>query len=268
MQIQGNRMDGKYKLLIPITCIIIIIVILGILGTEKSYKAQEIKVLIFAGEGSDAESVEDIKNTLEQVNKEKLIENVQFKYKTESEINPEILEKYDVIIMPGGNGKEYLTNPHIDSEALKKFIYNGNGYVGICAGAYSASNTVDEFYQGWGIAPHVNSKNIYYEGNLPINFTNQGEVKCGAQGLLIMDHANGPAFYMTNFEPQILAIYADNRTGFIGYAAIIMDNFGSGQVLLLGPHPESEPNHPLILAEMILRAYEKKCSEKYIISQV
>jgi glutamine amidotransferase-like uncharacterized protein len=51
-----------------------------------------------------------------------------------------------------------------------------------------------------------------------------------------------------------LAYYTDNKTGYENYAAILNDTYGSGRVLLSGPHPELDPQKPEMLAKMILWA--------------
>jgi glutamine amidotransferase-like uncharacterized protein len=51
-----------------------------------------------------------------------------------------------------------------------------------------------------------------------------------------------------------LAKYANRKTGYVNYDAIVTDNYGSGRVVLSGPHPELAPAKPGMLARMITYA--------------
>ena len=232
-----------------------------------------VNVLIYDGEGVIPGSADGIKDCLDYVNNENLNSNVYFNYSTTEEINSQTLSGCDVLIMPGGLGITYINNPEINAEDLKNFVKNGNGYVGICAGAYAASKHVDGEYDGWGIAPNINSKSVDYVGNLPISMTSNGENILSSQnfsnfmgqktsglstsGSVTMYHWNGPAMYKTDGSNDFLALYAANETGYQNYAAIATDTYGSGRVVLSGPHPELSPTKPEMLASMILWAAKK-----------
>ena len=216
-----------------------------------------VNVLIYDGEGVIPDSVDGIKDCLDYVNNENLGSDVHFNYLTTEEINSQTLSGYDVLIMPGGLGITYINNPEINEEDLKNFVKNGNGYVGICAGAYAASKHVDGEYDGWGIAPNINSKSVDYVGNLPVSMTSSGENILSLGDNVTMYHWNGPAMYKTDGSNDSLAVYTANETGYGNYAAIATDTYGSGRVLLSGPHPELSPTKPEMLARMILWAAKK-----------
>ncbi len=58
---------------------------------------------------------------------------------------------------------------------------------------------------------------------------------------------------MTTSNNQIvMATYADNNTGYLNYPAIIEDTYGSGRVILSGPHPKMNPQNPQLLTNMLL----------------
>jgi len=233
-----------------------------------------VNVLIYDGEGVIPESVEGIKDCLDYANSGNLDLDVYFNYSTTEEINSQTLSGYDILVMPGGLGITYINNPEINAEDLKNFVKNGNGYVGICAGAYAASKHVDGEYDGWGIVSDINSKPVDYVGNLSISMTSSGENILNSQKfsnfegqktnsfLSTLDnvtiyHWNGPAMYKTDGSNDPLAVYTDNKTGYQNYAAIATDTYGSGRVVLSGPHPELSPQKPEMLACMILWAFKK-----------
>ena len=259
-------------------------------------------VLIYDGDGVMESSVEDIEECLNTSNNENLTPNNKFEYSTTSKINSNTLSGYDVLIMPGGNSLTYLENDDIDGNSIKLFVQGDKGYLGICAGAYAASNYVGGYYQGWGITPDVNTKNENYEGllqistttagsklingsitnihmqNGPAMYTNNTQVIMATfadnntgyqnyEGLLQISTTtagsklingsitnihmqNGPAMY-TNNTQVIMATFADNNTGYQNYAAIVADTFGSGRVILSGPHPETDPQNPQLLTNML-----------------
>jgi glutamine amidotransferase-like uncharacterized protein len=233
-----------------------------------------VNVLIYDGEGVIPGSVDGIKDCLDYVNSENIDLNVYFNYSTIEEINSQTLSGCDILIMPGGLGITYINSPEINAGDLKNFVKNGNGYVGICAGAYAASKHVDGDYDGWGIAPDINSKPVDYVGNLSISMTSRGENILNLQNLrnfagqktagflstgssVTMYHWNGPAMYKTDGSNDSLAVYASNKTGYQNYAAIATDTYGSGRIVLSGPHPELSPTKPEMLARMILWAAKK-----------
>jgi glutamine amidotransferase-like uncharacterized protein len=216
-----------------------------------------VKVLIYDGEGVIPGSVDGVEDCLNYYNNENLTSNVHFNYSTTQEVNSEVLSEYDVLIMPGGLASTYLEDPEIDAEDLKDFVYSGKGYVGICAGSYAASSHVDGYYDGWGIAPHIRSKSVDYVGELQISLTSSGKNVLNSSNVETLYHWNGPAMYRTDDTNDSMAEYADNETGYQNYAAIANDTYGSGRVILSGPHPELNPQKPEMLVRMILWASKK-----------
>lgn len=215
-----------------------------------------INVLIYNGDGVISGSVNGIEDCLVSANNQNLVSNVRFNYHTTKGINSNILSSYDILIMPGGLGNTYLNNPDINIHDLKNFVYNGKGYVGICAGSYVASSHVDGYYDGWGIAPHIKCKNVNYVGNVPISLTSNGKNILNDSNE-VMYEWNGPAMYRTDNSDDSLAKYTDKKTSYPNYSAIMDDQYGSGRVILSGPHPELNPTKPKTLANMIIWASQK-----------
>jgi len=216
-----------------------------------------IKVLIYNGYDALPSSVYGIESSLNYANSHNSVPNVKFSYATSSYINSATLSSYDVLIMPGGSsGISYLMNPRIRGADIKKFVSSGKGYVGICAGSYAASYRVAGYYYGWGIAPHVSSKAVCYVGQLPIAMTSNGKNVLNYGGIQTVFHWNGPAMYI-NGPAFSMAKYANSRTHYMNYEAIVGDTYGSGRVVLSGPHPEVYPTKPEMLARMIMWASKK-----------
>ena len=213
------------------------------------------KVLIYDGQGVMESSVEGVEGTLNDSNNQNISANNTIIYNTSSVINSNTLSGYDVLIMPGGEAADYLSNDDIDGNSIKEFVSSGKAYIGICAGAYAGSNYITGQQAGWGLAPDVNSINEDYEGQLQITSTSFGNKILNTPTTNIhMD--SGPAM-TTNNSQIVMATFTDNNTGYINYPAIIGETYGSGRVILSGPHPEMDPENPQLLTNMVMWGTKK-----------
>ena len=213
------------------------------------------KVLIYDGDGVMGSSVEGIKDTLNESNNQNISANNKIIYNTTSVVNSDTLSGYDVLIMPGGEAADYLSNDDINGTSIKQFVSSGKAYIGICAGAYAGSNYITGQQAGWGLASDVNTISEEYEGPLQISTTSFGN-KILNSSLTSIHMENGPAM-TTNNSQVVMATFADNNTGYINYPAIVGDTYGSGRVILSGPHPEMNPENPLLLTNMVLWVTKK-----------
>lgn len=213
------------------------------------------KVLIYDGQGVMESSVEGIEDTLNDSNNQNISAKNKFIYNTSSVINSNTLSGYDVLIMPGGEAADYLSNDEIDSNSIKQFVSSGKAYIGICAGAYAGSNYITGQQAGWGLAPDVNTISEDYEGLLQISTTSYG-TKILNNSLTNIHMDSGPAM-TTNNSQIVMATFADNNTGYINNPAIIGEAYGSGRVILSGPHPEMDPENPQLLTNMLLWVTKK-----------
>jgi glutamine amidotransferase-like uncharacterized protein len=253
----------------------------GYSGSDTSYTSSStetlnaagavktIKVLIYSGSEASTNCVNGIKRALDYANTNSVIADVIFSYSTSTIINSATLTGYDVLAMPGGSGGYYYLNSgSISGSAIRNFVASGKGYIGICAGAYSAASHTDYYYDGWGIAPHVRCKAVSYEGGLPLQITSAGEQVLGTSGTKTLAHYNGPAMYISG-NAQVFATYGDGSTGYNGYAAIVGDYYGNGRVVLSGPHPELSPLVPTFVSKLIYwAATSTPSSSTLTVSQV
>ena len=158
-----------------------------------------IRVLVYNGNGAITSCVDGVVNALISANNNNLVPGYYFTYGKSTSITSSILSNYDLLVMPGGVGYTYIHNNLISASAIKNFVSSGNGYLGICAGAYAGSNYVSGSYYGWGVAPHVNSKVYNAEGNLLVSMTSSATQLLGSSGTLTLAHYNGPAMYGSGF---------------------------------------------------------------------
>lgn len=228
-----------------------------------------IKVLIYDGIYAITDCVMGIESALKTANTNHLVAGYNFTYATSTVINSATLAPYDVLAMPGGtSGLNYISSNGISGTAIKNFVANGKGYLGICAGAYSGSYYVNGMYYGWGVAPHVISEHPDQEGNLTVQITSAGQQLFGYGGIITMAHYNGPAMYASGGSIVTFATYADNILGYKGYGAIIGDYYGKGRSVLVGPHPELDPQYPDIVAKLILWAANPTTSTTTTTNQI
>lgn len=219
--------------------------------TNAAGTTETIKVLIYSGNYASTNCVNGIKRALDYANTNNVINGVVFSYATSTVINQAALAGYNLLAMPGGSGGAYyLDSGSISGSAIRNFVANGGGYLGICAGAYAAAAHTDGWYDGWGVAPHVRCKEVNYEGGLSLQITSAGQQVLGTSGTKTLAHYNGPAMYVSG-NAVVFATYADGNTGYPGYAAIVGDYYGKGRVVLCGPHPELSPLVPTFVSQLI-----------------
>jgi glutamine amidotransferase-like uncharacterized protein len=210
-----------------------------------------VNVLIYNGNYAASSCVNGIKTSLDSANTNNLVPGYYFSYATSTVINSSTLSGYDVLAMPGGSGGYYyLNSSNISGSAIKSFVSNGGGYLGICAGAYSAAYYTQDYYYGWGLAPNITCTHPNHEGDLTVQITSTGEQIMGTSGIVTLAHYNGPAMYASG-NALIFATYADNIIKSNGMAAIVGDFYGQGRVVLSGPHPELDPQVPIIIANLV-----------------
>ncbi len=233
-------------------------------GSTGSTTSQTIKVLIYNGDKVAKDSADGIKTALDSSNANNLVPGYYFTYNTSTIIDSTVLASYDVLAMPGGN--DYITSyegttiDSINADAIKNFVASGKGYLGICAGAFAGANNTANCYNGWGVAPHVNCLQPYYEGTTSIQITSAGQTILGKAGNVTTLYWNGPAMTV-NGNASVLATYVNgitDKNGNIiiskGMAAIVSDYYGNGRSVLIGPHPELEPQSADIIANLIVWA--------------
>ena len=229
-----------------------------------------VNILIYDGEATSTDSVDGLIYCLEQAQNNN--PNLQFNYTPTDVINSEVLRAQDVLVISGGDIELLFSDPSVNPGDIKKFVESGNGYMGICAGSYAASNYNGEYGSGWGISPNVNCNYTDADGLMPLTLTSYGvntlkysDGKRDPNAFITTTNtvtlpsfpvSNTPGLYKNGSYTPI-AIYAENNTILSSYAAIVDDNRGSGRIILSGPHPELDPAKPELVARMVLWASKR-----------
>lgn len=161
------------------------------------------------------------------------------------------LDRYDAVIFPGGSGsRQAKALGRRGTEAVRRFVASGGGYVGICAGAYLAARNYS-----WSLAI-LDAKVIDRKhwrrgtGSVRLELTDAGQAFLGAPArTATVRYANGPIYWPAG-DPAIpdytpLATFASEiakhgaPTGvMIGTTAGARGRYGDGRVICWSPHPE------------------------------
>lgn len=163
------------------------------------------------------------------------------------------LEKFDVVIFPGGSGSKLAAALEESGRAqVRKFVEAGHGYVGICAGAYLAS--ADYTWSLHLLDAKVLDRKHWARGNgdvqLSLSPCGQEFLKVGAEPVTVR-YAQGPLLAPGD-KPEIpdyetLATFkteiAENgapKGVMLGTTAAARGTFGQGRVFCYSPHPEAK----------------------------
>ena len=219
-----------------------------------------IKVGVFDGHGGAQTCVWE---TVEAI---KIDKEMDVRLITTFDIANGCLDSLDAIIIPGGGGsRQFLNLGHENHERIRKFIANGGGAVGICAGAYLFSNTpsyasiaingaqaIDiehdnrghglvKFtlsHEGRSIFPELAASDtnfvVYYEG--PVFIKASDTITYNTFATMesdVHEEGNAPA-NMTNAKPFF--------TG---------NNYGKGRVFSTIAHPEATPGMRWLIPRMV-----------------
>lgn len=209
---------------------------------------EPIEVAVFEGNGVGP-SVEQLIEALQMEYDRKIV----IRRITADAIRAGELSTVDVVVHPGGSGsRQGKALGDEGREAVRSFVRDGGGYLGVCAGAYLGTNdytwslnlidakSVDRAHwrRGTGtvttkLAPAA-TRLFNHDGEDVQLFFGQGPLL----GRREWDNANVPDY-------QSLAIYetevAENGApkGIMkGTSAIVRGRYGSGRVFIFSAHPE------------------------------
>lgn len=169
------------------------------------------------------------------------------------EINETIINNgdlfwYDVICFPGGWAGTYINVINRGGiNNIRDSVRNGTSYIGICAGAYFASDKVVfenityeyplKLFDGvsYGPLPTIASWSNYTMTTLYINKSNPINIYEPSEEYML--YYGGPCFQpYNNTDIDVIATWRD----YYDEPAIISFKYGQGNVILFGSHPEIE----------------------------
>ena len=179
------------------------------------------------------------------------------------DIGDGVLNQFDLVIFPGGSGsKQAAALQPAGRVVVQKFVKDGGGFLGICAGAYLAAANYK-----WSLAisnhktycktinlPKIGKKSMWFRGNsapVKMELTDEGRKILGdKKGVFEVRYHNGPIMSpmgkvglgnfrtLANFRSEV-SRYKPQKGTMVNTPAIIAGEFGKGRVLCISPHPES-----------------------------
>ena len=219
--------------------------------------AAPIKVAVFQGDGV-GKSCTNLMTTLDSSSK------IQFKVSriTTAEIIAGKLDEFDVLIHPGGSGSKQGNDLGEDGrQQVRQFVSQGGGFLGVCAGAYLATN--DYTWSLNLIDAKVVDRKHWARGTgtvqLELSPSGQDLFKAKSSELEIF-YGQGPLLARREWDDpktpdyESLAIYGSEiakngaPNGIMkGTSAAVRCDYGKGRVFCFSAHPElTEGLHYLI----------------------
>ncbi|WP_043589489.1 BPL-N domain-containing protein [Geminisphaera colitermitum] len=175
------------------------------------------------------------------------------------------LSVFDVIVFPGGSpASQGRSIGEAGREAIRRYVENGGGYLGICAGAFLATSGYP-----WSLgllnARTVEPNNwIRGRGEVDVQFSDDGRALLGDYSpAMPMVYVNGPILEPMgrhDLPPYTVAAWyrseiADNNTPrnvMVNSPAFVHSTYGRGRVFAISPHPEVTPGLENIVPRVLL----------------
>ncbi len=217
-----------------------IILILITLSVIVPTKAQD--VLIYSDDGTWLDGIIALEKFFEH-------QNVTTKRIYAADLNADTWNKQaDAILFPGGYSYNYQLAITLDAvDEIRDYVANGGAYIGICAGAYFASKTVE--WEG-GSYPYelalfdgTATGSLDYIAPWPeykmtqLTLDTENPINSDGETSISVLYYGGPILTPnTGVKVNTVATW----DGANNAAAIINFEYDDGRVLLLGPHLEIE----------------------------
>lgn len=219
---------------------------------------EPVRVAVFKGEGVGA-SAGDLINALSDTKTGQITTPGMTARRftvdriTADEIRSGDLSDFDVLVHPGGSGsRQGKTLGDLGRKAVTEFVFDGGGYLGVCAGSYLATNDYT-----WSLnlidAKVVDRKHwARGKGNVSLTLSPVGSSFFGHVNREIdVYYGQGPLLGRPEWDDedvpdyQSLAIYKTEiaeknaPSGVMpGTSAIVRAGYGNGRVFCFSPHPE------------------------------
>ncbi|MBA3312557.1 MAG: glycosyltransferase family 39 protein [Planctomycetaceae bacterium] len=193
---------------------------------------------------------------------------------SEDDIRRGELGNYDVLVVPGGNaGVQGSALGSDGKDAVRRFVHEGGGYVGICAGCFLASANHEQglklinaqVVSGQRFVPNEGYVSASFRGwgQISVEMTSEGYCLFGtSKRSFTLDYTGGPVLSRAN-EPDLpdyepLAYYRSEVSKYpfqkdmmVHSPAIAATRFGGGTVVVFSAHPESNSEYEHLLTDAI-----------------
>lgn len=221
----------------------------SVFAETRADEPRPIRIAVYEGEGAGRSCV-DLLTVLDQGERASRYAVSRI---TAEAIQTGGLNEVDVLVQPGGSGgKQGRALAESGRQAVREFVGNGGGFIGICAGAYLATN--DYTWSLGLIDAKVVDRKHWARGNGPVTIELSPEAR---RFFEIEDHkvsiyyGQGPLLNRREWDDPLVPDYeslAIYRTGIArngapegvmpGTSAIVRTEFGDGRVFVFSAHPE------------------------------
>ena len=223
-------------------------------------KGDHLKVALFQGHGGSETCVWETKAALE------MDRAIEVELLPTARMTLEELQKFDVLFIPGGGGStQYLNMGGEGREALKAFVREGGGVVGICAGAYLLGDT-----PGYSSVAMSGGKAIDIEhdnrgrGISKVSLTDSGKElfpELSGDSLIYIMYYEGPVVvpgetpdiaYTTDAIMESDVHVEGNAPADMtnGKPFLYRNTYGKGKVVSIIAHPEATPGMQWMLTRL------------------
>lgn len=216
-----------------------LIAIVLLVSSFDTSSPRQIAVALYAGRGTWGESVKAAEKMFEWMNF--TVENL-----SANQIDNGLAD-FRILCVPGGNMYDYAQDISSEGkENIRNFVRDGGSYIGICGGAYFAS---EEVYWRGSRLPMTPLRLFSGKATGPINeIMAYPDYTMCKMNLMNVDHPI--AQYGRNFEsvlyywgPALIPNPEANVTVLGNYdignqTAMLAFEYGCGKVFLIGTHPE------------------------------
>ncbi|AHF92654.1 Biotin-protein ligase [Opitutaceae bacterium TAV5] len=175
------------------------------------------------------------------------------------------LSRFDVLVFPGGNsGAQGRSIGEKGRAAIRRYVDNGGGYLGICAGAYLATTGYPwslGILNARTVSPHNWARG---EGRVDVQLSESGRSLLGDYPQAIsITYANGPILEPLNradlpgytVDAWYRSEIAENGTPhnvMINSPAFVRATYGRGRIVAISPHPELTPGLENVVPRVLL----------------
>ncbi len=259
----GIKARHRFKIFVLIAFPVFLMVFLFTSCTDSKDDGP-VRVAVFKAEkGVSKRSSENLVAILGEAGSDK----IEVSRITSEEIRAGKLADVDVLVHPGGSGggqgKDLAEEGR---DAVREFLREGGGYLGICAGAYLATN---EYPWSLNLIDAKVVDRMHWargHGPLVIEFSPEGaEFFNYDQSEMMIEYWQGPLLARREWDdPEVpdyesLAVFATEIAEkgapegiMVGNSAIVRSEYGDGRVLCSSPHPENTEG----LGYMVVMAVE------------
>ncbi len=205
-----------------------------------------LRVAVFEGAGAGGRGISAVGAIMDR------LVDIEYEKVSAEAIRSGALSDFDIVAFTGGSGSRQADSLEAaGQQADIEFVENGGNYIGICAGAYLASDRRERYL---GMLPYKHYLPWRLGGGyVEMDFTETGREVLGApgDGTVRVRYNNGPIFVdadgnIPDLEAAGFDVLAHFRTAvregsevMVDMPAIIGGSHGNGRFVLVSPHPET-----------------------------